>query len=339
MRRALATVVFVLLPVLLLIARQQTRTETAMAAAAKTLLSALDADQRAKISYAFDNEERQNWWFVPRNRNGLPLKEMTPAQRDAAFALLKTGLSEKGFSKAEAIRGLEPVLKAMENNSPTRDIERYFFTIFGEPGSDRWGWRYEGHHLSQNWTIVRGKAVSTTPSFFGANPAEIRDGPQKGQRALPVESDLAWKFFRSLTPEQLKVAIVATVSPTEIITSNARKAAMIDAKGLDMQSMTAPQRAMLLELIREYANSQGPELAQTRLAKLAREPLDQIVFAWLGGTDPSQGHYYRIQSHNFLIEYDNTQNNANHQHTVWRDFAGDFGADLLAEHYAEYKHK
>jgi len=133
--------------------------------------------------------------------------------------------------------------------------------------------------------------------------------------------------------------VVQTPERKEIITSNARKAAMIDAKGLDMQSMTAPQRAMLLELIREYANSQGPELAQARLAKLAREPLDQIVFAWLGGTDPSQGHYYRIQSHNFLIEYDNTQNNANHQHTVWRDFAGDFGADLLAEHYAEYKHK
>ena len=258
MRRALATAVFVLLPVLLLIARQQTRTETAMAAAAKTLLAALDADQRAKIAYAFDNDERQNWWFVPRNRNGLPLKEMTPAQRDAAFALLKTGLSEKGFSKAEAIRGLEPVLKAMENNSPTRDIERYFFTIFGEPGSDRWGWRYEGHHLSQNWTIVRGKAVSTTPSFFGANPAEVRDGPQKGQRALPVESDLR--------VEVLQVAHARAAqgrdrrrpsSPTEIITSNARKASMIDAKGLDMQSMTAPQRAMLLELIRAVRQLAG----------------------------------------------------------------------------------
>jgi len=339
MRRTLATAVLVLLPVLLLVAREQLRTETSMASAAKTLLGTLDAEQRAKIVYAFDSDERQNWYFVPRNRNGLPLKEMTPAQRDAAFALLKTGLSDKGFTKAEAIRGLEPVLKAMENNSPTRDIERYFFTIFGEPGSDRWGWRYEGHHLSQNWTIVRGKAISTTPGFFGANPAEVRDGPQKGQRALPAESDLGWKFFRSLTPEQLKIAVIATVAPNDIITSNARKASMIDNQGLNMQSMTVAQRAMLIELIREYAGSPGAELAQARMAKFEREPLDQVVFAWLGGSDPSQGHYYRIQSRNFLIEYDNTQNSANHQHTVWRDFAGDFGADLLTEHYLEYPHR
>ena len=322
-----------------LVAFRQTAADTAMATAARGLIAALDDAQRAKLVFPFDSDERQNWYFVPRNRNGLPLKEMSPAQRDAAFALLKTGLSQKGLTKAEAIRGLEPVLRAMENDSPTRDIERYFFTIFGEPGSERWGWRYEGHHLSQNWTIVRGKPASTTPAFFGANPAEVRDGPQKGQRALPAEGDLGWKLLRALTPDQLKVAIIDPVAPKDILTSNSRKTSMLEHKGLDAQSMSAPQRALLMELIREYANSQSAELAQIRMAKVERESLDHVVFAWMGGTDPAQGHYYRVQGRTFLIEYDNTQNNANHQHTVWRDFNGDFGADLLAQHYEEYRHR
>jgi hypothetical protein len=161
----------------------QPRPEQAMGAAAKALLTALDAGQQAQIRFPMESEERFNWHFIPRERKGVSLKMMTPAQRDAAFVLLKTGLSEKGFTKAETIRSLEIILKALENGAARRDPENYFFSIFGEPGADKWGWRYEGHHISQNWTIVRGKATATSPAFFGTNPAVVQDGPTKGQRA------------------------------------------------------------------------------------------------------------------------------------------------------------
>ena len=162
--------------------------EAAMAAAATALLSTLDEAQQRKIKFPFEAEERFNWHFIPRTRKGLPLKEMSPAQRDAAFALLKTGLSASGFSRAESIRSLELVLRAMEKRD-SRDPEMYFFTIFGTPDAAQWGWRYEGHHLAQNWTIAKGKAVATSPAFFGANPAEVMDGPMRTiSRSWPVSA-------------------------------------------------------------------------------------------------------------------------------------------------------
>jgi Protein of unknown function (DUF3500) len=314
----------------------QPRPEPAMAAAAKALLASLDEGQRAQIRFPMDSEERFNWHFIPRERKGVSLKMMTPAQRDAAFALLKTGLSEKGFTKAESIRSLEIILKALENGAARRDPENYFFSIFGEAGADKWGWRYEGHHIAQNWTIVRGKATATSPAFFGTNPAVVQDGPTKGQRALPLEADLAFELLGSLTEEQRRQAIVGEKAPNDIITTNTRKAAIADNVGLASSAMTEKQRATLRRLIEEHASAQAPALAADRLSKTRAEKPDGVKFAWMGSTQPGlgNGHYYRIQGKTFLIEYDNVQNNANHQHVVWRDFAGDFGDDVLAQHYA-----
>ena len=314
----------------------QSRPEDSMATAAKALLASLDEPQRQKIRFPFDAEERYNWHFIPRDRLGLSLNMMTPPQRDAAFALLKTGLSEKGFTKAETIRSLELILKALENGAIRRDPELYYFSIFGEPGAEKWGWRYEGHHVSQNWTIVRGKPTSTSPAFFGANPAVVLDGPKKGLRALPAEGDLAFELLASLTDEQRRQAIVSDKAPNDILTSNARKAAIQENVGLAVSSMSEKQRAIVRQLVTEHASAQVPALTAQRIAKARAENIEDVRFAWMGATQPGpgNGHYYRIQGKTFLIEYDNVQNNANHQHIVWRDFNGDFGADLLEEHLA-----
>jgi hypothetical protein len=335
MKRILLAVAFVTASAAL--AMVQSRPEPAMAAAAKALIAALDEGQRAKIQFPMDSEERFNWHFIPRDRQGLPLKSMTPAQRDVAFALLKTGLSEKGFTKAETIRSLEVILKALENGAARRDTELYYFTIFGEPGGDKWGWRYEGHHIAQNWTVVRGKPASTSPAFFGTNPAVVQDGPTKGQRALPLEGDLAFQLLASLTDEQRRQAVVSEKAPNDIITSNTRKAAIADNVGLASSAMTVSQREILTRLIEEHAGAQAAALSAGRIAKVKADGPANVRFAWMGATQPGLGnpHYYRIQGKSFLIEYDNVQNNANHQHVAWRDFNGDFGEDLLSQHYSK----
>jgi uncharacterized protein DUF3500 len=313
----------------------QTRTpEQAMASAARALLATLDDAQRAKIRFAFDSDERLNWHFIPRVRQGLPLKAMTEPQRAAAFTLLKTGLSQQGFTKAETIRNLENVLRDLERSN-TRDPEQYFFTIFGEPGQSPWAWRYEGHHSAQNWTVVAGKAIATTPAFFGANPAVVQDGPLKGTRALSPEADLAWALLRALTPEQMAAAVTSPTAPNDILTTNSKKAPRLEDVGLVASTLTSRQQGLLMTLIEAHAGNQASGLAEKRLAVVRADGLANIRFAWLGSTEEGKGHYYRIQGKSFLIEYDNTQNNANHQHVVWRDFAGDFGADVLAEHYAQ----
>jgi hypothetical protein len=260
---------------------------------------------------------------------------MTPPQRDAAMALLKTGLSAAGVEKAESIRRLELVLRAMEKRD-SRDPEMYFLTVFGDPAGANWAWRYEGHHLSQNWTIARGKAVASSPAFFGANPADVTDGELKGFRALPQEADLSWAFFDGLTDKERAAAILPGAAPADILTAASRKATPLGPVGLSVREMTPATRDRLTRLVELHAGAQLPAVAAERIARIRAAGLDNVAFAWIGATTrvPRAAHYYRIQGPTFLIEYDNTQNGANHQHIVWRDFAGDFGADLLAQHYA-----
>jgi hypothetical protein len=318
---------------------EQARPEVTMATAARAFLKTLDAAQLAKVQFAFDSEERFNWHFIPRERKGLPLKEMTQPQRDAALSLLKTGLSAAGMSRAETIRNLELVLRAMENRN-SRDPEMYFFTIFGSPDAASWAWRYEGHHCAQNWTIARGKAIATSPAFFGANPAEVMDGPQKGTRALAAEADLGWALLDGLSGRAREQAVVNATAPAEIVTGNARTVAMLENTGLPFSEMDKKEQGLLMTLIEAHASTQAPALAAERLARIKAAGLQNLRFAWMGATKkaPGAGHYYRIQGPTFLIEYDNTQNNANHQHIVWRDFKGDFGEDVLAAHYAAVAH-
>ncbi|MGA2130868.1 MAG: DUF3500 domain-containing protein [Bryobacteraceae bacterium] len=320
--------------VLLTAAYHRLNSSSLMADAANRFLASLTPEQRAKATFTFEEDERQNWHFVPIERKGLALREMTPAQKHLATALLSAGLSQQGFLKAETVMSLEDVLLSIEHGSgPERDPEKYFVSIFGQPTADgAWGYRVEGHHLSQNYTVVGGH-VAGAPSFFGANPAEVRDGPRKGLRTLGAEEDLGRAVIQSLDAEQRKAATVSTKAYPDIITMDSRQAALKgQPSGLQASKMTAKQFDLLLALLGEYANNMPEQIAQAREDQIKKAGKD-IYFAWAGGTEKGDPHYYRVQTASFLIEYDDTQNNANHIHSVWRDFNGDFGVDLLKQHY------
>ena len=310
-----------------------------MSAAAQRFLATLETEARARARLAFDSEERFSWHFVPMPRAGLPLKAMTTAQRDAAMRLLRAGLSEKGYSKAETIRTLELILAEIEQNPVRRDPDLYYVTIFGEPSAGgTWGWRFEGHHISLNWTLVGGRSIASTPQFFGSNPAEVRSGPRKGTRALAAEEDLARALLESLPEAQRARAVIGGTAPPDILSGNQRKASIQEDRGVAFADLTTEQRGLLLAIIDEYAGAQPKAVAEQRLARVREAGLDRIRFAWMGGLSRGEPHYYRVQGPTFLIEYDNTQNDANHIHAVWRDFDGDFGVDLLEEHYRNSAH-
>lgn len=311
-----------------------------MQAIAKALLSSLPAEQKAKATFPFAEEERINWHFIPRERKGLPMKEMAPQSRLLAHALLSTGLSFRGAAKAVTIMSLEEVLYQIEGADESkraavrerRDPEKYFISIFGEPAEKgAWGWRVEGHHLSLNFTIKDGRLLRATPSFFGSNPGEVRQGPLTGLRVLGQEEDLGRELVKSLTDEQAKKAIVAETAPKDVLTAAERKVNPLTPDGLPDSEMTDGQKALLKKIIAEYLNRIRPDVAREEIESIQNAG-GPIHFAWAGAKERGEGHYYRVQGKTFLLEYDNTQNDANHVHSVWRSFEGDFGRDLLGEH-------
>jgi hypothetical protein len=320
----------------LLLTSAYTRIHSAsvMTDAAKAFLGSLTPQQRAQATFQFQDDERFDWHYIPKPRKGLALRDMTPEQKQLAHALLAAGLSQQGYIKAVSIMSLDQVLKTLEEGKgPQRDPEGYFFTVFGEPSSSgTWGYRVEGHHVSQNFTIVNGK-VQGAPTFYGTNPAEIREGPRKGLRILAREEDLGRQLVKSLNADQQKTAVISKDAPKEILTEASRKAALNgQPSGLEASKMNASQRAIFQSLLDEYCQNMTDQIDQTREEQIKKAG-NNIYFAWAGGEEPGQGHYYRIQSHSFMVEFDDTQDNANHIHSVWRDFDGDFGLDLLKEHY------
>jgi hypothetical protein len=310
-----------------------------MAAIAKVFLTSLAPGQKARASFDFADAERENWHFIPRERKGLPMKDMTPQQRLLAHALLNTGLGLRGAAKAVTIMSLEEVLYQIEGADESkraavrekRDPEKYFISIFGEPADKgAWGWRVEGHHLSLNFTIKDGQLLRATPAFMGSNPGEVRQGSLTGLRVLAVEEEMGRELVKSLTPEQFKTAFVATEAPKEMITAAENKVSALSPAGLPDTSLDDKQKAMLTRLIDEYLGRMRPEIADEARAEIKNS--STVYFAWAGGKERGEPHYYRVQGKTFLIEYDNTQNEANHVHSVWRSFDGDFGRDLLGEH-------
>ena len=299
-------------------------------------LASLDAEQRAMGVLPFNDEERLNWHYVPKERAGLPFKRMSEEQKDLALAVLQSALSAEGYDKVETIRSLEAVLRAIEG-SDHRDTELYYVTYFGEPSLDGiWGLRYEGHHVSLHWTVVDGAIVATVPQFLGANPGEVLDGPMKGTRALAAEEDLGRQLVTSLNDEQRALCVLHVAAPPDIVTGAQREAAIQEDRGIAYDQLDENQQGVMLSLIQVHASCQRPELAQERLETIRASGLDTLKFGWMGGLEKGEKHYYRIQGPAFIIEYDNTQNDANHVHTVWRDFDGDFGRDALKEHYAQH---
>ncbi len=311
-----------------------------MRESADRFLAALDAGQKSKAIFPFKDDERLNWHFIPRERKGLPFRDMVPAQRPLGMALVNSALSHRGQMKAAAIMSLEQILLELEQGKgPKRDPEMYFLTIFGTPSANQtWGWRIEGHHLAMNFTIARGTEISATPSFLGSNPAMIKEGPRAGLRTLAAEEDLGRQLVKSLNPAQSKVTIFTNTAPKDIFTAADRKAKQLEPHGILASALNESQLGTLKALVREYVGRVRPELAAVSMQKIEKAGWKHVRFAWAGGMDPGQGHYYRVQGPTFLLEYDNVQNNNNHVHAVWRDFDGDFGEDILAQHHSETSH-
>jgi hypothetical protein len=309
-------------------------TVSVMTETANRFLAALSPEQRVKATFPFSDDERMNWHFIPKERKGLTLREMSPYQKHLASALLAAGLSQTGYIKAVTIMSLEDVLKVMENDSgERRNPEKYHFTVFGTPSdTGTWGWRVEGHHLSQNYTVTNGHVVDG-PSFFGSNPAEVRQGPRKGLRTLAGEDDLGFEVIHALDEPQQKIAIVDPKAYGDILTASSRKAALQgQPSGLSAAKMNARQFDALRALVELYVYNLPDDLAERRMDQITKAGRN-VHFAWAGGIRPGDPHYYRVQTPSFLIELDDTQDDANHIHSVWRDFNGDFGGDPLKAHY------
>ena len=308
-----------------------------MRTAATAFLSSLDAAQRKRACFAFGSEERENWAFVPKDRAGIPLSDLSPPQRELVNKLLASALSEKGLLKVNTILALEALLGEIEKRPDYRDPTKYHTTIFGEPGGgEAWGWRFEGHHLSVNLTIVPGKGISATPMFMGANPAEVRDGAKKGTRPLAAEEDLARILATTLHSAGAKV-LFSEKAPADILTAADRQAKQLEPVGVATTAMSDAQKSALTGLIKEYAYRFRSAVAKDSLKRIEAE-LDTVRFGWAGSLRPGEAYYYRIQGKSFLIEAANSQNNANRIHTVWRDLADDFGRDSLGEHYRNHDH-
>jgi hypothetical protein len=311
----------------------------AMAAAALAFLGALPADTRKRAVFAVSDKERLNWHYVPRRREGVAFKDMPAPARTAAHELMKASLSAVGYGKAVNIIRLEEVLRRLETIGLMRDPENYAFTVFGDPGpSAPWGWRVEGHHLSLNFLLAPGKPVAMTPAFLGANPARVPSGSHKGARALAGEEDLARALVSSLSEAQRSRAIIAGRSLGDIVSGPGRADSLTRPAGLALADMTADQRDQALRLVEEYARNMRAELAEQELSRMRRADPTQIHFAWAGSIEPGKAHYYRLHGPTLLVELDNTQNDANHVHSVWHDPQRDFGLDALKAHYDHRHH-
>jgi hypothetical protein len=329
------------------------RSASTMATAATKFLAGLTPEQRQKAALSFEGDERFKWHFVPApptfERRGLLIKDMSADQRKLAHDLMKAGLSQRGYLTASSIMDLENVLGALETaeraaagrqgGGIVRDPERYFVTVFGNPSArDPWGWRVEGHHVSLHFTVVNGTLVASSPSFFGSNPAEVREGPKKGLRILGSEEDAARALLQALDATQRAKAIFDPKAPGDMITMANVDINPLSPSGITADALNPAQRDLLMKLIDVYTGFMAPDLAADRTAKLKKAGIEKIGFAWAGETERGKKHYYRIQGPTFLVEYDNTQNDGNHVHSVWRDFQGDFGRDLLREHLKSTPH-
>ena len=326
----------------------QKKPTKSMTIAANELLESLPGYLRNRTNYDLYDEERFRWGFIPDvvfPRNGLPLREMNAEQQKYTRNLLKAGLSQQGYLTASAVIELERVLKLLEiDDRWLRDPGHYRVTIFGEPAADgTWAWRFEGHHLSLHFQIVEGELTVSTPSFFGSNPAHVTQGAQtpaqEGQRVLADREDTARSLVASLSEDQLDQALLSNTAPRDIVTGSKFPIEPMKTVGIGADQLNEAQRMLLRQLVSVYTSVMADEIAVKRWKKIERDGFESVTFAWAGQIELGEPHYYRVQAPSFLIEYDNVQNDANHIHSVWRDFDGDFGEDLLRQHHAHFPHE
>lgn len=329
-----------ILPFLLLALLSNAVRSQSLTKDAQTFVASLNESQKKLTIFPFDSDERYNFHYFPINdRKGLPLDQMTASQKKAAFALLNNALTDATVKKVREIIELENILRELENRKADDNFRhpgKYYLAIFGMPGKDKiWGWRFEGHHVSFNFSTENNTIMSGTPGFLGANPAIVPHGPQKGKEILKDEKEFALSFLHSLTKDQLQQALIDSIAPSEIVTGNKRKAMIESPKGLSYSQLTKEQQQQFLSLLQLYVYRYKKPFAEKMLNEIKQAGFNKLLFSWAGHTQtgPGHPHYYRITGPTIIIEYDNTQNNANHVHTVVRDMLHDYGGDELLEHY------
>jgi hypothetical protein len=338
-RRCVAATLALLVLGSLLLARPsaRVRSSAAMTTACVAFLETLDEPQAKRCRFAFGDKERVNWHFIPRVRKGLPVMDLEGAPLRAAMSLLRSGLSEAGYEQSLNVMSLEEVLYLLEGGDRVSrranlDPRKYYISVFGQPGSrGSWGWRFEGHHLSLNYTFVDGLLVSTTPEFYGANPGTIDAGPGRQIRVLGPEEDLARSILTTCTPQQQEVVWRSREAPDDLRGGGVAQPETTDPVGLPVSKMSATQKKLMQTLLTEYLKNMPGDVERQRRGEINKAGIENIHFAWWGSSKQNERHYYRVQGPTFLIEYNNTQNSANHVHSIWRNLAGDFNIPVPGE--------
>ncbi len=309
---------------------------------ANAFISTLNDAQKAQTLYPFDTAERYRFMYVPLNdRKGISMNELNATQQTAVFNLLKASLADETVKKVKAIMLLDNVLKELEHRKADdhyRDPGKYFLTIFGIPSATTiWGWRFEGHHIAFHFSANKKELVAGTPSFLGSNPAIVLEGPQKGEEVLKDETEKGFALLHALTDTELKKAVIDSVAPGEILTAASRTAMIEHPAGIRYSELSPAHQQLMLQLLGLYVHRYTKLFADNMLKQIQAAGLENLWFTWAGYTEHVLGrpYYYRIQGPTIIIEYDNSQNNANHIHTVIRDLKNDFGGDMLLEHYRE----
>jgi len=309
--------------------------------AANDFIGSLDSDQKSKLLFDFKGEERKNWHYIPKERNGLSFELLNEDQRKKGDALLRACLSEQGMSKTKEIMSLELVLREIENqpaNDRRRNPENYYFSIFGTPSASApWGWRFEGHHLSLNFSSITGKIDGVTPAFMGSNPAIARTGTFKGKEVLKQEQALGKQLFNALSSAQQKAATL-DLEWGDILTKADKRVELTKLEGVKVSEFSKNQRKIFDNLLEVYLGNLQKSVGLDHRQRIDDNGgIGSMYFAWAGSTTEGK-HYYRIHGTTLLIEYDNSQNDANHVHCVLRDIQNDFGEDLLKRHYETSDH-
>ncbi|KOV79111.1 DUF3500 domain-containing protein [Nocardia sp. NRRL S-836] len=307
-----------------------------VADATRHYIGLLDGDQREHaIRAVTDDDLRHRWAYTPGDRPGLVLGDLRRDQRKAVHGMLATVLSSHAYAQVAAVMALEDVLDHREGGHRDRHSGDYWTVLFGTPGGDEpWGWRFEGHHLSVNVVVADGR-VSATPFFLGANPARVTYRGRVVGQSLLLEEELARELLDRMGPTARRLAVVSDTAPHDIRTRNAPRVSPSDPVGVTPAQLGKQARELLVDIVRLYFDRLAFELADDEFAALDPE---RLHFSWEGSLRRGEGHYYRVQGPELLIEYDNTANEANHVHTVWRRHSGDFGDDLLAAHYDTSRH-
>jgi hypothetical protein len=322
--------------------------------AADAFLAGLTADQRKKTTFSVDDDEWRKWmnqhFYV---RQGVSFLEMTPAQRDLGFALLKSSLSARGLKQTRDIMRLNETLGELNGNDFQQYGEfRYHITVMGTPSaSEPWGWQLDGHHAIINYFVL-GDQVVMTPFFAGSEPVIAPSGKYQGTSVLQDEQNRGLAFVNSLDGDQRARAILSTdKTRNNNLTEAWKDNAVVPQAGVMASQLSDAQRRALLDLIALYVGNMDDGHAKVKMSDV-QQHIASTSFAWIGKTDQNAVFYYRIQSPVILIEFDHQlpanlrqlakdPNVPNHEHihvVVRTPNGNDYGKDLLRQHYAQHKH-